>query len=107
MIDISAVEKVVNDFNEKSNSKCTAGIARVDSYRIVVCFRLADASDSSGSDDHVINFLRFLNEKSGNQYDIVRLFRPYDGHFIAVFVPDNDRIKEVVDFGFDPFDLLL
>lgn len=101
------LEKAVLSFNEYREPDCRAEIFKVDSFRLFIRFSGSAGPKACCSDEHIVDFLSHLNKVTGNQYDIVRLFRASACNLVAVFVPDNDRMKEVVDFGFAPFDLLL
>jgi len=102
-----SVEKVIEEFNSKRDLRLKAELMKVESYRLTVTFCTKGNHNNSNFDEDIVEFGNILSSHSGTDYDLVRLFRLGDGRFVGVFVPDGDRMKEVVDFGFDPFDTLL
>lgn len=101
------IQKIVEDFNKKNTLSYHAEFTKSDGYKLLVTFRRNESGDSFLIDDKIVEFLHSLNTQTGKQFDLVRLFRREDNFYIAVFVQDIDRLKEVVDFGFPPFDLIL
>ncbi|MEO0247364.1 MAG: hypothetical protein ABIM20_05255 [candidate division WOR-3 bacterium] len=104
---VDVIQKVVEYFNKKNDLYYRAELTKADGYKLLVTFMRSEFSDSFLIDDKIVEFLYTLNAETGKQFDLVRLFRPDDNFYIAVIVQDVDRLKEVVDFGFTPFDLIL
>lgn len=100
-------KELVAEFNRKNGFKCPIEIAKVDGYKMLVAFKKAGEEEGFHIDEHLADFVHFLNSKMGKEFEPVRLFRAHESLYIAVLVSDLDRMKEVVDFGFSPFDLLL
>jgi len=103
----NVIQKAIEEFNSYRAPECVAELSRTENFRIVVSFRGPTASFACCYDEHIIDFLDYLSKHTGRQYDLTRLYRPTQDCFVAVFVSDSDRPREVVDFGFPPFDLIL
>ncbi|MDI6850651.1 MAG: hypothetical protein QMD82_01765 [bacterium] len=101
------IERIIEEFNKKNGVKLKVESFTVDSYRLKVNFCSTGNRNVNNFDEEIVEFGNFLSIHSGIDYDLIRLYRLGNGRFVGVFCPDSDRMKEVVDFGFEPFDMLL
>ncbi len=99
--------ELIEEFNRRNGFKYAIEIAKADGYKMLIAFKKAVEEEEIHIDEHLADFVHFLNSKIGKEFEPVRLFRSHESFYIAVLVSDIDRMKEVVDFGFSPFDLLL
>jgi len=101
------IEKIIEEFNKKNGLKLKVEFFKIESYRLMVTFCSKGNHNENNFDEEIVEFGNFLSINAGIDYDLIRLYRLGGGRFVGVFVPDSDRMKEVIDFGFEPFDMLL
>ncbi len=101
------IGQVLEVFKNSEKTTHKAQLCKVEGFRLMVLFENSNNTNGNFIDEDVAEFTNLLNNISGIDFDTVRLYRMDNGNFLAVFVADTDRIKEVVDFGFEPFDFLL
>ncbi|MDI6851612.1 MAG: hypothetical protein QMD82_06745 [bacterium] len=79
------VDKLLKKFNENRSPECEAKILSMDKDSLFVEFSGTAASCSCCFDEHIQDFIYYLRDFTGMNFEITEMKRPNFGIFLAKF----------------------